>query len=93
MFHNIGHRRKNKLNLSLSKHILWNISIVCSCFHPQLGVNGYALVIDNNGHVLFHPKLKTAVGEQSMSGLCVSTMWKLVRPNNVQGVPNYMKSI
>lgn len=38
--------------------MLSSINII---FCSQLGVNGYSFMVDNNGHVLYHPDLRPLV--------------------------------
>lgn len=32
----------------------------------QLGVNGYSYIVNNNGHVLYHPNLRPVVGHNTI---------------------------
>lgn len=52
-------------------HIRYHTSIYCfskyyhSSFVLQLGVNGYSFIVNNNGHVLYHPDLRPLVRNKS----------------------------
>lgn len=48
-----------KCKYSVFSDLARNESILCVCF--QLGVNGYAFIVTNNGFLLSHPDLRPVV--------------------------------